>query len=315
MRDVSKLDWNDIEAFRAIAAAGSLSAAARQTGASQPTLGRRISRLEERTGLVFFTKGAHGYELTSVGRRLLPLAEAVYTEQLALVRELEASRATFHPTIRIYCGEWMSHTIAGFLPGLSAAFPDGRVLLETGPRPDEDAIRANDICVTHGTVRMNSFIIRRLGEAPYAVFASRDYVERHPSCLGSERFHHGGWAVISRLSVLGAAETDDVAWGYPELGGSAQIFRCTSVLTLIELVRLGQAQAFLPIFFGVREPDLVQISDPIQSLQHSYWLSYRQEANNFPQVKKIAGKLSDYLSRKLKQASLQAGEGPQLSKS
>ncbi|MGN6584880.1 MAG: helix-turn-helix domain-containing protein, partial [Rhizobiaceae bacterium] len=37
------LDWNLIKAFLAVARTGSLSAAARMLGASQPTLGRHIA--------------------------------------------------------------------------------------------------------------------------------------------------------------------------------------------------------------------------------------------------------------------------------
>lgn len=40
------MDWNHIRAFHATAVAGSLSAAARQLGLTQPTLSRQVLALE-----------------------------------------------------------------------------------------------------------------------------------------------------------------------------------------------------------------------------------------------------------------------------
>ena len=46
-KPLAALDWSLVQAFLAVADAGSLSAAARRLGASQPTLGRQIARLED----------------------------------------------------------------------------------------------------------------------------------------------------------------------------------------------------------------------------------------------------------------------------
>ena len=43
-------NWDDLRLFAAIAAEGSLSAAARRLRLSRPTMGRRLQALEERMG-------------------------------------------------------------------------------------------------------------------------------------------------------------------------------------------------------------------------------------------------------------------------
>jgi len=45
------MDWNHIRAFHATATAGSLSAAARRLGLTQPTLSRQVLALEAELGV------------------------------------------------------------------------------------------------------------------------------------------------------------------------------------------------------------------------------------------------------------------------
>ena len=44
-------DWNQVRAFLVTAEEGSLSAASRALGSTQPTLGRQVAALEKRLGL------------------------------------------------------------------------------------------------------------------------------------------------------------------------------------------------------------------------------------------------------------------------
>ena len=73
--NMQELDWNLIRSFVAVAQTGSLSAAARQLGGSQPTLGRHIAELERATWLKLFRRGRAGYEPTVYGRGRLACAE------------------------------------------------------------------------------------------------------------------------------------------------------------------------------------------------------------------------------------------------
>jgi DNA-binding transcriptional LysR family regulator len=60
-----------------VAEEGSLSAAARKLGASQPTLGRQIKALEHQPGASLFTRQARGLELTQTGAALVAPARAM----------------------------------------------------------------------------------------------------------------------------------------------------------------------------------------------------------------------------------------------
>ncbi len=64
-------DWNRARAFLVTAEEGSLAAAARSLGMTQPTLGRQVAALEQEIGLDLFTRRGRGLELTPNGIKLL----------------------------------------------------------------------------------------------------------------------------------------------------------------------------------------------------------------------------------------------------
>ena len=63
-------DWNRARAFLVTAEEGSLSAAARALGMTQPTLSRQVSALEEELGVALFERVGRGFELTPTGEAL-----------------------------------------------------------------------------------------------------------------------------------------------------------------------------------------------------------------------------------------------------
>jgi DNA-binding transcriptional LysR family regulator len=64
-------DWNQARAFLVTAEEGSLSAAARALGLSQPTLGRQVTALEDSLGVLLFERVGKSLLLTQTGRDLL----------------------------------------------------------------------------------------------------------------------------------------------------------------------------------------------------------------------------------------------------
>ena len=72
-----KFDWNYARAFLITVEEGSLSAAARALGVSQPTLSRQVSGLEDELGVALFERGGKGLELTPSGMDLVEHVKAM----------------------------------------------------------------------------------------------------------------------------------------------------------------------------------------------------------------------------------------------
>ncbi len=72
-----KFDWNRARAFLVTAEEGSLSAAARALGMTQPTLGRQVTALEEELDVVLFERAGQGLVLTPSGLELMEHVRAM----------------------------------------------------------------------------------------------------------------------------------------------------------------------------------------------------------------------------------------------
>ena len=75
MNDIARLDWSLVRSFLAVAETGSLSAAARALGSSQPTLGRHVAALEAALGVALFERRRRGLVPTEAARALKPEAQ------------------------------------------------------------------------------------------------------------------------------------------------------------------------------------------------------------------------------------------------
>ena len=64
------MDWNDLKFALAVARHGSLSAAARALGTTQPTVSRRLAGLERKTGVKLFERRKDGLTPTQLGAAL-----------------------------------------------------------------------------------------------------------------------------------------------------------------------------------------------------------------------------------------------------
>ena len=70
-------DWNQLKAFLETAETGSLSAAARKLGLTQPTLSRQVAAIERQMGVTLFERVGKSMSLTPTGLELLEHARAM----------------------------------------------------------------------------------------------------------------------------------------------------------------------------------------------------------------------------------------------
>jgi DNA-binding transcriptional LysR family regulator len=92
------LDVRRLQTLRAVAHEGSLSAAARTLGYTQPAVSHHVARLEEEVGTALLTRLGRGVQLTDAGLALVEHADAVFArldaaeEEVASIAGLRAGR-------------------------------------------------------------------------------------------------------------------------------------------------------------------------------------------------------------------------------
>src|SRR5262245_51240496 len=86
------IDWDDVRVFLAVAREGSMRAAGRALGLSQPTIARRLAAFEASFGgLTLFDRLPEGLRLNATGEQLIPAAESVEGAVLGLERRRAAA--------------------------------------------------------------------------------------------------------------------------------------------------------------------------------------------------------------------------------
>ena len=125
-------DWNDLKYFLAVARHQGLSGAARQTGMSPATLGRRMKALEQSTGIEIFHRHARGYDLTEQGEALFAKVAALDADVRPLFSGDGGQKRTL---VKLSGGHWTLHALASYIPQ-GGVCKTGDVTVPSGGAPD-----------------------------------------------------------------------------------------------------------------------------------------------------------------------------------
>src|SRR5690242_8731452 len=88
------MNWNDVRVFLAVVREGSMRAAGRTLGLSQPTIARRLAAFEASFGgPALFDRLPEGLRLNTAGDQLISAAESIEDAVLTLERRSAAASA------------------------------------------------------------------------------------------------------------------------------------------------------------------------------------------------------------------------------
>src|SRR5215472_13639780 len=150
--DIQKLmkapSWDHYQTLLAVLETGSLSAAARELGLSQPTVGRHVEQLEAALGLPLFTRSPQGLNPTDFAKDLKPHIQNMASAADAALRDASGETQSVTGVIRITTTEVMG---AEVLPGILAEFTDSHpaavIELSVSNRNEDLLRREADIAV------------------------------------------------------------------------------------------------------------------------------------------------------------------------
>ncbi|HCB07775.1 MAG TPA: LysR family transcriptional regulator [Nocardioides bacterium] len=127
--------------FRAVARAGSISAAARDLGWTQPAVSQHLRALERSAGCALLIRGAGGVELTEPGRMLLARADALAVQLHMAEEELAELTALRRGRVRLAAYPSAAATLVPrAIAGLRARHPDVDVELTEAEPPEALAL-------------------------------------------------------------------------------------------------------------------------------------------------------------------------------
>src|SRR5215470_7289714 len=170
------MDWDDVRVFLAVAREGSMRAAGRALGLSQPTIARRLAAFEATFGgTSLFDRLPEGLRLNGAGEQLVPAAESVEDAMLTLERRRAAASPVLSGTVRVSTGECAAGFLARCLSGSpTTALPSGITLeLVFAQQEANLARREADMALRHQPPESGDFYISRAGTFACAVYRRR----------------------------------------------------------------------------------------------------------------------------------------------
>ncbi len=258
-------DWDDARYFLAIHRTGTLSAAARRLGVNQSTVGRRLEVLEEQLGARLFLRTRDGYSTSPAGEQLLPRAERMEEEAIAIARELVGHQERLTGSVRVTSSDAFGpRVVAPILaqfhelhPGIDLEFDADNRLLSLTKReadvavrftrpPDRHLVARKAAPFAHAVYCSESYIAKR--GRPRPPFEGHDLVgelwEHLPQAKwDAQRVAAGARVVFKTSSAFAqvAASRTSCAWARPSPGSAT---RCGSSCTRTCSARRASAPAW-----------------------------------------------------------------------
>ena len=277
-------DWTLIRSFLAVAEAGSLSAAARSTGVSQPTLGRHIQAIERALQVALFTRTAQGQALTEAGLALLPPARAMQAAAAELAMTARSRFAGVEGTVRITASRVVSQAILPpVLARLRAEEPGIQIDLIPSDTSENLLFGEADIALRMYRPTQPDLVARHLADLPLGLYAAKAYLDR--------KGRPASPADLMRLDFVGQDRMDQILRVMKALGidVSRSFFpvRCDDPLTYVELVRAGCGLGGILRAIGDPDPLLERI-DLIPGLPSlPVWLTAAPRLRQSPRLRRV----------------------------
>src|ERR1700732_2475021 len=170
------IDWGDVRVFLAVAREGSMRAAGRALGLSQPTIARRLAAFEAAFGgATLFDRLPEGPRLNAAGEQLVAAAESVEDAVLTLERRRAAASPALSGTVRVSTGECAAGFLARCLSGSkTTALPSG-ITLELAFAQQEANLARREAAMAsrHQPPESGDFYISKAGTFACAVYRRR----------------------------------------------------------------------------------------------------------------------------------------------
>lgn len=273
------MEWGDLRIFLAIAREGTLGAAARAVGQTQPTMGRRLKALEDAVGQTLFQRTSDGFVLTDEGQAVLAHAERMEEEAIAIGRELAGAETALTGLLRVSCSDWFGVTmLTPVLAEFASLHPKVVVELLTDARLYSLPRREADLVFRIKAFDEPEVVSRRLMHISYGVYIQSG--QTHPVAGDG-----AGFDLVLMDTAFGGMP--DVAWILQKLPNASVISRSNNREVQARLCAAGVGLAVLPRPLGDATAGLELVSLGEQPPGRDTWLGYHRDMRRMPRLRAL----------------------------
>jgi DNA-binding transcriptional LysR family regulator len=305
--DMTEPDWQLYRSFLAVMREGSLSAAARSLGMTQPSLGRHIHELEETLGVSLFARSQQGLAPTDLAHELVPHAQAMASACAALRRAATTRQDAIAGVVRITASVMIG---AEVLPPMLAAFRQqhpGIVVELSLSNQSEDLLRRDaDIAVRMVRPTQNALVARHIGKIALGLYAHKRYIKANgrPTSL-ADLAHHALIGFDKETPYIRSMRPAGLPYAREHFA-----LRTDNDLAALAAVRAGYGIGFCQTGIAQRDPALVHVLADDFILHMDTWMVMHEDLRRSVRVRALydhlCGALGDYASQVAKSSSKRA---------
>lgn len=286
----SAFDWNQARAFLVTAEEGSLSAAARALGLTQPTLSRQVTALEEALGVTLFERTARALLLTEAGTELLDHFRTMgdAANRISVAASGQSQAVTGHVVISA-TNLMATHYLPPMLKTLNTNAPGLQIEIVTSNQLSDLRRREADIAIRHARPQDENLFARRMRNTTAHLFASRAYLDQvgrptSPADLAKMQFV-GFDHPEQRLGLL-------TSRGIEVTTANFNFITASGTLSL-ELIRQGFGVGLLPVEMGKKYPELENPYPAFDPIEVETWLVAHRELRTSQRIRFVFDVLAD----------------------
>ncbi len=262
-------DWNQARAFLATAEEGSLSAAARVLGLTQPTLGRQVAALEETLGVALFERAGRGLTLTPGGAELLDHIRVMGAAAGDFSRAASGLSQSLTGTVKITASQlYAAHLLPPVVARLRAAAPQLTVRIVAADEVRDLRRHEADVAIRHIRPTQNDLVAKRLPDHTARLYATPAYLASlgapvTPEALSQAQFlgFESNAPLIEGLNALGLSLTP----------GNFPIISANQFVQW-EMVKAGLGIGVMSTLIGAREPAVTCALPELAPITFPVWL-------------------------------------------
>jgi len=286
-------DWNQVRAFLATAEEGSLSAAARALGLTQPTLSRQVAGLEADLGVTLFERGRRSMDLTESGLALLEHVRAMGEAATRVSLAATGRSALIDGHVSITATEQFA---IHYLPGAIER------IRERAPGIDIEIIPANasldlirreaDIAIRHGRPEQGDLIAKLIGTSAAHLYGAAHYLDRigRPKQLADLAgadfigFEHRG-QLVEMYNAMGIPVTEDHFKIYSASGS-----------VILALIERGLGLGFVTREIAETRPALEEVLSTLPPIDVPAWLVTHRELHTSQRIRLVFDTIAEFVS-------------------
>ncbi|MEO0999664.1 MAG: LysR family transcriptional regulator [Pseudomonadota bacterium] len=286
------LDWTLLQTVLAVAEGGSLSAAARRLGLTQPTVGRQVRAAEAAIGRPLFTRHPRGLTPTDAALALIGPAREMAEAAARAALALGGGAAGPGGTVRITASLFVSHHILPpILARIGAAHPGIEIELHPSDSTENLLFREADIALRMYEPAQGDVITRRVADLRLGLYAARSYLAGRPPPESVEDFRAHRLIGYDRATLIieGMAR-----FGLKTARGDFAL-RCDDQAAYWQLLVAGGGIGASQCVVGEREPRVARILPALDLGALPVWLTAHAALRTAPHIRAVWDALAEAL--------------------